>query len=205
MIAKGISKVQRFQHCPVCEAPECACVHVLDDFLVDPDLIMAIHDHHIKLSPDPVRGAAVWSLGDSGVAQSPPRAVKLFVDHAFSLVRSGLLLGAVEYWSNIMRPGDQLCMHLDKDEALYRATGEVVTPLFSMVYYLDADGVVGGELEVQATTISPRSNRAVVFSGHLYHRVRPVTDGVRRSFVINGWMDPPMAPRNRRGEVSGGA
>jgi hypothetical protein len=197
--------IERVQRCSVCEAPACAGVHVLDDFLDDPDLVTAMHELHVKLLPNPVRGAAVWSFGDSDLTPSPPRAVKLFVGHALSSAWRGVSPRAVEYWSNIMCPGDQLRVHFDKDEVLYQATGEVVTPLFSTVYYLDADGVVGGELELQGRTISPRSNRAVVFSGHLQHRVRPILDGVRRSFVFNGWAHRPMAPMNRGREVSGGA
>jgi hypothetical protein len=191
--------VDRVLRCSVCDAADCAGVHVLDDFLDDPHLVTAIHELHTNLLPHPVVGAAVWFLGDSDIAQSHPRAVKLFVEHAFASAWSGVSVGAVEYWSNVMRPGDQLGMHHDKDEVLYRATGEVVTPLFSTVYYSDAEGVVGGELELQGTTISPRSNRAVVFAGHLEHRVRPVLDGVRRSFVVNGWTEPPMAWTYHRG------
>jgi hypothetical protein len=89
-------------------------------------------------------------------------------------------------------------MHYDKDEILYRISGEIFMPIFSSVYYPRTVNVGGGELELPGVRILPRTNRAVIFPGCLPHRVLAVTAGIRRSIAINGWSTPPLMWTSQR-------
>jgi len=170
----------------------CPAIHVVDDFLANQELVAILDALHHELRPSVTRGAEVWSLRDEDQTAVVPPAMVPFVQHVTRWADPDRSAGSLECWSNEIAAGEQLRMHQDKDEMLYRLCGRVFTPLYSAVYYPNTEGVVGGELELQGMTISPRSNRVVIFSGHLRHRVRLVTDGTRRSIVINGWATAPL-------------
>ena len=172
---------------------QCISIHVLDDFLQDRELVARLNLLQPQLRPDAKGGAAIWTVGAVNPRVWTPQPVMLLVEQVLRSAWAGMAPGAVEYWSNVMRPGEQLYVHQDKNEALFQMTGEVVTPIFSAVYYPHVVDVVGGELELPGTTILPRSNRAVVFTGHLQHRVSAVREGTRRSIVLNGWRDSPTS------------
>lgn len=165
-------------------------IHVQDDFIKDQELVLALDALQSEIRPDCDRGASIWSFCDSDT--TVPRSMRMLVEHVLSSAGCGTLVEAVEYWSNVMDPGDQVPTHQDKDETLYQTTGKVITPIFSAVYYPSVSGFVGGELELQGVTITPRTNRSVIFAGHLLHRVCQVRSGTRHSIVINGWAGAPM-------------
>lgn len=103
-----------------------------------------------------------------------------------------------EYWGNKIGDGDtrDLGVHKDKDEPLFEATGEVISPSIGAVYYPYPSSFEGGYLEIynnddidQMERIAPVFNRLVVFNPSNYHRVSTVYNGYRKAFVVNVWQD----------------
>ena len=108
----------------------------------------------------------------------------------------------IEYWNNIMSvPGrrQDLPWHFDKDEFLYdRGNGELTTPHIGSVYYAHKDlptegylEIKRGELEVDVERIQPVPNRLIIFDSGTVHRVTHVTEGMRRCFATNLWINKP--------------
>lgn len=83
--------------------------------------------------------------------------------------------------------------HYDKDEKLFRTTGEIIFPLCSIVYYPFID-MEGGQIIFpgEGIAITPVTNRAIFFRGNLLHDGNPFT-GVRQSIGINPWAKLPLA------------
>ena len=80
--------------------------------------------------------------------------------------------------------------HVDKDEQQYKLTGEVRTPLCSIVYYADVD-VLGGAFVTKMERIVPATNRMLVFAPGIEHSVEPY-EGTRLSIAINPWAEKPL-------------
>lgn len=76
--------------------------------------------------------------------------------------------------------------HVDKDEG----TRELKTPLCSIIYYPMIENLTGGKFLTNTETITPRTNRMIVFSPGIYHGVEEWT-GVRFSVAINPWSHKP--------------
>ena len=78
--------------------------------------------------------------------------------------------------------------HLDRDEELYEKKGILEIPLFGLIYYPLVECLRGGELLLEnGISVTPKSNRLVLFStGKLNHNVEKY-EGYRHSFLINVW------------------
>ena len=76
--------------------------------------------------------------------------------------------------------------HIDKDEKLYEEHNELSLPLCSTVYYLDIQGLKGGQLLLEHDIITPKPNRLVMFAPAMYHTVLDYT-GNRVSLLVNPW------------------
>lgn len=112
-----------------------------------------------------------------------------------------------EYWTGIQTADPKLGHknvlgpHYDKDEALFKKTGEIVTPVIGTVYYPGIEEFEGGELAVYSDgadktpeIIKAKPNRLIIFqAGQHVHEVRPVTKGTRHAIAINLWTDVPYA------------
>jgi hypothetical protein len=82
--------------------------------------------------------------------------------------------------------------HYDKDEQAY-VKGRLLFPICSMVYYAKVQSLNGGELYFQdGTRVLPKSNRQVLFSPGLYHRVSAY-HGTRVTMLLNPWKVKPEA------------
>jgi len=114
-----------------------------------------------------------------------------------------------EYWGNVYDdkyerywcPG----WHQDKDEKLAETKRETICPKVSTVYYGSCDNLEGGFLEIAlpeynrahnddsnlTERIFPMKNRIVIFDPFRWHRVTPITNGIRYSFQVNIWEKPP--------------
>jgi predicted 2-oxoglutarate/Fe(II)-dependent dioxygenase YbiX len=101
----------------------------------------------------------------------------------------------VEYWANVLREGQNLRWHFDKDEALWQKARQMRHPLVSSVYYPAHCVCEGGELVINSHSVSPTPDTLVVFAGHLRHCVRIVTKGVRWSIAMNFWATVPEGIR----------
>ena len=77
--------------------------------------------------------------------------------------------------------------HFDKDEILYKKK-IFEHPLFGLIYYPLVESLHGGELLLETgISVTPKSNRLVLFStGKIRHNVEKY-EGYRHSFLINIW------------------
>ena len=91
-----------------------------------------------------------------------------------------------EYWAHY---GTRPNWHVDKDEELFKQTGDVVCPICSIVYYADIE-VIGGSFITDTINVMPITNRMIIFSKGLMHSVAPYT-GTRLSIAVNPWSHKP--------------
>jgi hypothetical protein len=113
-----------------------------------------------------------------------------------------------EYWPGVFSPADthieqgsdgdsyHLPIHVDKDENLYRATGEIIYPLFGAILYFLDSPIVGGELKYWTSKddfvlVEPANNMLIMLDPTMPHGVREVKMGTRRSLTINFWDHVP--------------
>jgi hypothetical protein len=123
-----------------------------------------------------------WTLADAQVDPSP---MAVLVQHAAKFFDLASMVGC-EYWSHY---GTRPQWHVDKDEELKSATGEIACPLCSIVYYADVDAV-GGAFMTETVSIKPVTNRMIVFSPGILHGVEEYT-GTRMSVAVNPWSKAP--------------
>lgn len=168
---------------------------VYDEFIKGEKLRRDLRSVHDSLLPDRTTGAAVWAIHERGRRQYPPSPIRRFARLVLGCIGT-VDIAVVEYWTNTTRAGHGIPRHVDKDEWLYRESGNVVSPVISAVYYADRCRFQGGELEVADVRISPRQNRLVIFAGHLQHHVHAVAAGIRRSLVVNVWRSRPTSPQS---------
>ena len=90
-----------------------------------------------------------------------------------------------EYWTHVnTKPNDS---HQDKDEVAYLKHGISRFPLFSTVFYLEVENLMGGELVFEeGIEVIPKINRLVIFKAGLEHHVRTFK-GHRVSIAVNPW------------------
>ena len=94
----------------------------------------------------------------------------------------------VELWSHL---GTRPDWHVDKDEILAQRTGEIQTPICSLVYYAEVKNLIGGRFLTEFEMITPKTNRLIIFSPNLLHGVEPY-EGYRMSVAINPWLKQPL-------------
>ena len=111
----------------------------------------------------------------------------------------------VEWWCNT---NTGLPWHVDKDEMYYEDSGTYSLPALSTVFYphtscsggelLVADntpvenGFVGGDPKFRrVVTIPPATNRLVLMSPGILHRINPI-EGERYSLAVNFWNQKPV-------------
>ena len=94
--------------------------------------------------------------------------------------------------------------HFDKDEELWKNTGEVVSPVIGTIYYpcKENDDIQGGKLVIWNTKdsnitedyelIAPKYNRLIIFDASQLHAVQVVKKGVRKAIAINLWAKMPQ-------------
>jgi hypothetical protein len=104
----------------------------------------------------------------------------------------------VEHWTNIMNPESfpDLPLHYDKDEYLWRETGEICVPKIGSVLYAHDSQPEGGYLELVdengvSERIAPIPNRLIIFPSGLPHQVTETTSGIRKVFATNVWGTMP--------------
>ena len=96
------------------------------------------------------------------------------------------MIGCEMWCHNNTRPD----WHYDKDEKLYEETQEIKTPLCSIVYYANINNLIGGKFLTETISVTPQTNRLVIFSSNIYHAVEEYT-GDRLSISINAWNIKP--------------
>lgn len=107
------------------------------------------------------------------------------------LKRYIMAMDGYEIWSNLHAPS----WHLDKDEDLCHQKNILNFPKCSIVYYLHVDeDLKGGEFCTEDITVKPKTNRLIVFSEGILHKVNEF-EGERVAISINPWMKTPLAYR----------
>jgi hypothetical protein len=94
-----------------------------------------------------------------------------------------------EYWAHYNSGVD---WHFDKDELESEKTGKLVFPECSIVYYPLIENLEGGCFITKHDSIKPKTNRAIIFSSDIEHKVDSFT-GTRLSVSINPWNRKPQA------------
>jgi hypothetical protein len=98
------------------------------------------------------------------------------------------MIGCEMWCHNNTRPG----WHYDKDEQLWRETKEIKSPLCSIVYYGIATDLIGGKFMTKTISVTPKSNRLIIFSPNTHHTVEEYT-GNRLAIALNPWNIKPKA------------
>lgn len=76
--------------------------------------------------------------------------------------------------------------HLDQDDERFCRTGEIITPLCSIVYYASIKNLQGGNFKTRTESITPVHNSLLVFGPGIEHTIDEF-NGERVSISINPW------------------
>ena len=148
---------------------------VLDDVL-DEEHLAAVVDFFSR--SDEARETK-WEKGGLDKLRGNNSPMALLLTCASQFFDLSDMIGS-EYWANY---GTRTDWHVDKDEKLYKTSGDVNCPICSIVYYADID-VSGGNFVTETLSVRPVTNRMIVFSPGLVHGVEYFT-GKRLSVAIN--------------------
>jgi hypothetical protein len=181
-------------------------IAVFDNFIQDKSLLEEIDENFDTIFKD--RGVYKWYDGwwNSPSNNTSKKIIEYVWGHACPLSESFSIEG-FEYWTGIQSPSaledgvkDNLPTHFDKDEALHKKTGEIVTPIMGSVYYPPGQSFRGGDLAIYTEEgenpelIKAKPNRFIIFNaGEYLHEVTPVIEGVRHAIAINLWEKEPYS------------
>ena len=122
-------------------------------------------------------------------------------------------IAGFEYWTGIQETGfaNNLGNHYDKDEELFKLTGEIATPILGTVYYPEQEQFEGGMLEIYTEGVDKapevvyaKPNRLIIFdAGKYVHAVTPVKMGTRKAIAINLWLSEPLGKQNGAMRIEG--
>ncbi len=95
-----------------------------------------------------------------------------------------------ETWSNkTYVPG----WHVDKEVSVGQFSDNTNSylPICGIVYYPVVEDLKGGEFLTKDLTLIPKTNRLIMFSSEIYHKVNTYT-GNRISLAVNPWNKKPL-------------
>jgi len=180
-------------------------IAVFDNFIKDPDLLKEIEQDQTFFNDPGVY--YWWNAWFNSSADTLKKRLIEYIWRDNCPVRESFNISGFEYWTGIQtantesRFKNNLGTHYDKDEAWFKKTGEIVTPVIGTVYYPGGQEFVGGDLAVytDGTDKSPeivkaKPNRLIIFqAGQDVHEVLPVTEGTRQAIAINLWTEEPYS------------
>ena len=76
--------------------------------------------------------------------------------------------------------------HIDQDDELFHRTGEIKTPICSIVYYPIINNLIGGKFITKTESITPIANSLLIFAPRIEHAIEQF-NGNRASIAINPW------------------
>lgn len=169
---------------------------IIDDFVQDSTLLREIELNKDEFFSD--NGNYYW--WDGWWASPEDSLKKRLIKYLWSdkSPHSPVTIRGFEYWTGQFGPdagSDYLNMHVDKDEALWKDTGEISSPIVGTVFYPVPMDIEGGYLEIfnhgtdkEPERIEAKFNRLIIFdAGGTHHRVSKVTKGLRSAIAINLW------------------
>ena len=182
-------------------------IAVFDNFIQDPELLKEIEDNYNDIFKDPGK-YKYWNGWWNNPANNTTKKVIEYVWGPNCPISKSYNIDGFEYWTGIQsakdvdtRWKDGLPIHFDKDEAWWKETGEVISPVIGSVYYPAGQDFDGGELAVYTDgrdsspeVVKAKPNRFVIFkAGHDLHMVNTVTRGIRNAIAINLWENEPYS------------
>ena len=95
-----------------------------------------------------------------------------------------------ETWSNKTYVPE---WHVDKEVSVGKFSDSTNSylPICSIVYYPVIEDLKGGEFLTKDLTLIPKTNRLIMFSSEIYHKVNTYT-GTRVALSINPWHKKPL-------------
>jgi len=114
--------------------------------------------------------------------------IKHLIDIADAYYDISKIVGYETWVHNSTRPeGDEGDgWHYDRDELSYHVRKVFRFPIFSAVFYLKVENLIGGRILIEEERIVPKQNRLVIFGPGHKHAVEEFS-GDRVSIVINPW------------------
>ena len=182
-------------------------IAVFDNFIQDEILLKEIEDNYSDIFKDP-GNYKFWNGWWNTQANNTTKKVIQYVWGDNCPISQVFSIDGFEYWTGIQTAAniddgwsDNLNLHFDKDEAWWKETGEVVSPVIGSVYYPPGQDFDGGDLAVytdgQDSTpeiVKAKPNRFIIFrAGHDLHTVKQVTRGIRNAIAINLWEKEPYS------------
>ncbi len=144
-----------------------------------------------------VRKSKVSFLHDRYLIEQLSYSVSLYNNQHWKYYLTGC--DPIQY--GIYREGDHYDWHLDEEQYVPNIKGQFLARKLSLTIWLnDPDEYEGGELDIEVegpykdndlryNTLKLSKGSIVIFRSNLWHRVRPVTSGVRKSLVT--WFRGP--------------
>ena len=182
-------------------------IAVFDNFIKDENLLKEIQDNYQDIFKDP-GNYKYWNGWWNTPANNTTKKVIEYVWGTHCPVAASYNIDGFEYWTGIQTAknvedgwSDNLNIHFDKDEAWWKESGEVVSPIIGSVYYPAGQDFDGGDLAVYTEgrdstpeILKAKPNRFIVFqAGQDLHMVQQVTRGIRNAIAINLWEDEPYS------------
>jgi len=144
--------------------------------------------------------------------QYPRTALEEVMIRLKSFVKPGPHFKGFEWWVQVIKPGEPLGFHVDKDESVASNKHYLVHPIWSSVFYVtdvgggtlipDQWSPAGSGYEPEQPSkgwwVFPEQNKFMTFNGSLLHGVIPGKPNGRETeritFLVNFWAEKPEAP-----------
>lgn len=182
-------------------------IAVFDNFIKDESLLKEIQDNYQDIFKDP-GNYKYWNGWWNTPANNTTKKVIEYVWGTHYPLSIPYNIDGFEYWTGIQTAknvedgwSDNLNIHFDKDEAWWKESGEIVSPIIGSVYYPAGQDFDGGDLAVYTDgldstpeIVKAKPNRFIIFrAGDDQHMVQQVTRGIRNAIAINLWEDEPYS------------
>lgn len=127
-----------------------------------------------------------WADGDLDYFLKDSRPFSKILNRIANVFDLSSMVG-IEHWAHY---GTKPAWHIDKDEKLALRTGQISTPICSIVFYAKIDQLKNGKFMTENISVTPKTNRLLAFSPNEAHGVEEYT-GTRMSVAINPWAKKP--------------
>ena len=129
-------------------------IAVFDNFIQDENLLKEIQDNYDDIFKDPGK-YKYWNGWWNNPANNTTKKIIQYVWGENCPISKSYSINGFEYWTGIQtakdvdtRWNDALPIHFDKDEAWWKETGEIVSPIIGSVYSPAGHDFDGGDLSV---------------------------------------------------------